>query len=452
MFNFVSDLRKMQDKQSTSENAMIRKGMLGISPLVFFLVLYVGAALLTGTLSKVPIAVMFLFASVYAIVTTPNLPYKEKIKIYCHGAGSPRLTYMIWIFVLAGTFASSAQEMGCIQETVNLILTFLPAQIIYASVFIAGCFISMATGSGMGSIVALCPLAVGVAEGVGGNLSLMCAVVVCGAMFGDNLSFISDTTVLATSSQGCSLKDKFRVNFLIVLPIAVVVLMMFVYQGIGIPMESRPPVELNYWKIVPYVSVIILSVCGVDVMATLFFGTLLCGVMGITMGCFDFGGWLQAVDAGIAVMAPMIAIILLASGMIGVMKYNGGIDFIVSVCRRFIRGRRTAEASIALLTGLVCASTANNTVSILTVSDIVKEISGKYGVDPRKAASLLDTSSCIVQELLPYSTHLLAAASFAGISTISMLPYMYYPLLLTLGVSAAIIFNFPSLKPLKNKS
>ncbi len=437
--------------QEKAKNTMMWKRVLGISPLFFFLLLYMGSAFLIGDLSKVPIAVMFLISSVYAIVTTWDIPYKERIRLYCKGAGSSRLMYIIWIFVLAGAFASSAQEMGCIQETVNFILTFLPAQIVYASIFIAGCFISMATGSGMGSIVALCPLAVGVAENVGGNMALMCAVVVCGAMFGDNLSFISDTTILATNSQGCSLKDKFRVNFLIVLPVAFVVLLLFVYQGQGLYMVTQDSVNVNYWKVLPYVIVMCMSICGVDVMMALLFGTLLSGVMGLLMGCFDFGGWLHAVDAGISVMAPMIAIILLASGLICLMKHNGGIDFIVSGCMRFIRGRRTAEASIAILTGLVCASTANNTVSILTVADIVKEISKKYGVDPRRAASLLDTSSCIVQELLPYSTHLLAAASFAGISTISMLPYMYYPLLLIVGVSVAIVFNFPKLKPLNYK-
>lgn len=428
-----------------------RKGLLAISPLIFFILFYLTSALITGNFSKIPIVVAFLFASVYALVITRKLKLSEKVMTYCKGAGSPNVLFMIMIFVMAGAFAQCASDMGCISETVNMILKLLPPKLIYASLFIAGCFISIATGSGIGSIVALGPIAVGVAESSSASMPLMCALVVCGAMFGDNLSFISDTTILSTSSQGCELKDKFRTNFLIVLPPAILLTLLYIYLGADLTTTVEIG-DVQYLKILPYIAVITMSVCGMNVLLVLLLGVLICGIMGLVGGDFDFLGWLTAIEQGINGMSAFIIIIVLAAGMIAMIEHNGGIAYIVSLCTRFIRGRKSAEACICILTALVCICTANNTVTIISVGDIVRGIAQRYGVAPRKAASLMDISSCVLQELTPYSTHLLVAAGFAGITTLSIIPYVFYAYLLAISLVISVLFNIPRIKEEETKT
>lgn len=424
---------------------MTKKGIIAISPLILFLVFYVAAALFAGDFSKVPITVIFLFSSVYAVAITKGLSVPDRGRIFGRGAGATKVMFMVLIFLTAGAFSSCAEAMGCISSTVNIILSVLPARYIYVSIFLAGCLISMATGSGIGSIVALGPIAVGVGEAIGGNLPLLCAIVVCGAMFGDNLSFISDTTVIATSTQGCELKDKFKVNLWIAVPASILVILLYIYLGRYIP-EIQMEGTGQFIKLLPYIAVITLSIIGIDVLVVLLSGTALCGVMGIAMHSFDFFGWMSAIDKGLMSMSSIVIIVIFASGLMALISYNGGIDFIVSLCTRFVKSRRSAEFCIAALSGLMCLCTSNNTIAIISISSIVKEISIKYGVDPRKAASLMDSSSCIVLELIPYSAHLLAAGALASISAVTMIPYMFYPPALLFFMILSIVFNIPNLK------
>ena len=416
---------------------MNRTGLWGISPIIVFLIFYLGSSLLCGDFSKVPLTTAFFVTSVYSIAITKALPMNERVKTYGRGAGDAKVMFMIWIFLAAGAFATCAQAMGCVQATVNLILKILPGRFIYIGLFLAGCVLSMATGSGIGSIVAVMPLAVEIAETTGGNMALLSAIVVSSAMFGDNLSFISDTTVIATMTQGCELKDKFRTNLRIVTIPVLIVLAIYLYLGRTIG-DFPLPENVEVWKILPYATLLGMAICGVDVLLSLATGILLCAVESCILGTFDYYQFLKSIGDGIETMGSILILILMASGIAALIRKNGGIDFLVRICSRFVKGRKSAEGCIAILTALLTICTSINTVAILSVADTVKEISQKYGVDPRKAASLMDTSSCVVLELIPYSAHILAAVAFTGISITTILPYMYYPMLLGVAVVISI--------------
>ena len=422
------------------EKSAAAKGLLAVSPLILFVVAYVGLSLAAGDFSRIPVSVVFLLASIYAIFITKGLSLPDRVRTYGRGAGTTKVMFMIWIFLLAGAFASTAGAMGCIDQTVGIILKLLPSNMIYISLFIAGCFISMATGSGMGSIVAIAPIALGIAQQTGSSVPFISALVVCSAMFGDNLSFISDTTIIATTTQGCQLKDKFRMNLRIVAMPFVAMLAIYIFAGRGM---ASPEIigAVSWWKMLPYGVVLVLAICGVDVLITLLAGTVAAGVQGLVTGSFDFFEWIDALGSGLDGMAPLILIVLMASGLMALIQHNGGIDFIVGICTRFVRGRKSAEACIALLSGLMCAFTANNTIAIMSCATVVKDLAQRYGVDPRRAASLLDISSCIVQELIPYSTHLLGCAALTGITAAGMIPFMYYPFLLAAALVVSILVS-----------
>ena len=425
---------------SGADKPAARKGLLAISPLILFVVAYIGLSLAAGDISRVPISVVFLLASIYAVGITPGLSLADRVRVYGRGAGATKVMFMIWIFLLAGAFASTASAMGCISQTVNIILKLLPSNMIYVSLFVAGCFISMATGSGMGSIAALAPIALGVAQQTGSSIPFISALVVCGAMFGDNLSFISDTTIIATTTQGCELKDKFRANLRIVALPFIAMLVIYVFSGRG--MASPEITEaISWWKILPYLVVLALAICGVDVLITLLAGTVVAGVQGLVTGSFDLTGWINAIGGGLDGMSSLVLIVLMASGLMALIQHNGGIDYLVNVCTKFVRGRKSAEACIALLSGLMCAFTANNTIAIMSCSTVVKNLADRYGVDPRRAASLLDISSCIILEVIPYSAHLLCCAALTGISAAGMIPFMYYPFLLAAALVVSILVS-----------
>ena len=424
----------------------MKKGLLGISPLVFFVLFYLVTSLIAGDFTKVPVITVFFVSTIFAIIMTRGLSLSDRVRTFGRGAGTTKLLFMVTIFICAGAFAQSAIAMGCIDATVDLILQLLPSNLILASIFVAGCFLSMATGSGIGSIVALGPIAVGVAQQTGINSAMICALVVCSAMFGDNLSFISDTTVIATTTQGCELKDKFRTNLWVVIPASLIVFGIYIYMGKDYNNIVVPDKDVNILKIMPYLIVLLLSIFGVDVLVSLTLGILICGIEGMVIGAYDFFGWMTAIAEGINSMAFLVVIVILAGGFMALIKYNGGVDFIVKVCTRFIVGRRSAEACICLLSAIMCACTSNNTIAIMNVAGIVKELSEKYGIAPRKAASFMDTSSCITQELLPYSTHLLVAAAFASLSAADLIPYCYYAYILAIFVIISILLNIPYIK------
>ena len=407
-----------------------------------FIAFYLVTSIIAGDFYKIPITVAFMVSSIYAIIVCGGKPLMQRVNTYSRGAATEQMMLMIWIFVLAGAFAHSAKMMGSIDATVNLTLSLLPPQMILAGMFLAACFISLSIGTSVGTIAALAPIAAGVATETGSDVALMTAIIVGGSFFGDNLSFISDTTIMATQTQGCRLSDKFRVNFFIVAPAAVIILIVYLLMGRGVhaPQHLQP---VEWLKVVPYLVVLVTAILGMNVMAVLTLGIMLTGCIGLAMGAFDVFGWFAAMGEGILSMGELIIVTMMAGGMLELIKQQGGIDFIIRLMTKRVNGKRGAELSIAALVSLVDICTANNTVAILTVGNIAKQIGDRYGVDNKKCASILDTFSCTVQGLIPYGAQMLIAAGLAAINPVSILPYLYYPLALGVIALLSILLRYP---------
>lgn len=420
----------------------MNKGFLALSPLIVFVVLYLVLSLVAGDFSSVPLTVVFLISSVYAVATSTKFSLKERIDIYGQGASTPNLLLMLWIYVLAGAFSQSAKGMGAIDTTVNLALNILPPSMILPGLFVTACFISISIGTSVGTVVTLVPIAAGIATQTNSNVALLTAVIVGGAYFGDNLSFISDTTVVATQTQGVRMKDKFKVNLMIVIPAVVVVLAVYAFMGFGMQAPTHVG-QTDLLKVIPYLAVLVTAVCGLNVMAVLVLGIALCGIIGVLGGSYDFYGWLNALGNGIVGMGELIIIAMMAGGMLEIIKVNGGIDYIIEKLSARIRGKRGAEFSIAALVSLVNLCTANNTVAILTVGNIAKQISEKFGIDPRKTASILDTFSCTIQGIIPYGVQILLAAGLAHVQPVDIIPYLYYPFAIGIAASLSILLRYP---------
>ncbi|WP_314786682.1 Na+/H+ antiporter NhaC family protein [Segatella buccae] len=419
-----------------------KKGILALSPLLLFILLYVGLSAIAGDFYKVPMTVVFMIASIYAVAISGNLPLKKRIDTYSRGASSGNLLLMLWIYVLAGAFAASAKQMGAIDATVNMALTYLPANMLLPGLFLAACFISLSIGTSVGTVVALVPIAAGIAFSADANVALTTAVIVGGAYFGDNLSAISDTTIVATQSQGCNMSDKFHVNILIVWPAALLILI--VYGILGADMEPpRNVAPVEYLKVIPYIVVLVSAIAGMNVMAVLVLGIALCAVIGLAENTYGLFGWLEAMGQGIMGMGELVVIAMMAGGMLEMIRENGGIDYIIDKLTAHVESKRGAELSIAALVSLVNVCTANNTVAILTVGAISKKIGDKYGVDNRKAASILDTFSCTVQGIIPYGVQMLLAAGLAHVSPMAILPYLYYPFAIGICALLAILLRYP---------
>ena len=433
---YLSDLTK-----GLKKGIRKRSGWLALSPLVVFLAVYLVSSLLEMDFYKIPITAAFLVASIYALLISQGTT-DEKIAVFSSGAGDKNVLLMIWIFVLAGAFASSAQEIGAVDATVDLTLRILPDKLLYAGIFLASCFISMAIGTSVGTIVALVPVAAGIADQTGTATAFMTAIVAGGAFFGDNLSFISDTTIAATRTQECLMKDKFKVNVAIAAPAAIIVTAIYVLIGSGTEFDGQPE-SIDWLKLVPYIMVIWLALAGMNVVSVLAIGIAANAVIGFS--CRDFGwtGWLVSMGKGIGGMGELIIVTMLAGGMLEMIRVNGGIDFIVSSLTRKIKGKRGAELCIAALVSLANICTANNTIAIITTGSIARDITRKYGLDNRKSASILDTFSCLIQGIIPYGAQMLMAAGLAGVSALSIIKYLYYPYALGLLALLAILFRFP---------
>lgn len=413
-----------------------------ISPLLVFLLSYLGLCLIENDFSHSSVTLTsFLIASIYAVaITKGNI--NERINLFSKGAGSPTVLLMVWIYVMAGAFAYCAKQMGCIEATVDLTLSLLPPSLLLPGIFLAACFVSLAVGTSVGTIIQLTPIAVGIALKTDISMPLMVAIVVGGAYFGDNLSFISDTTIAATQTQGCKMRDKFRANILLVLPVAL--LMLVVYYLLGqdakVMQDVRP---VDFLLVVPYLAVIVISLCGVNVMLVLLIGMLLTGVIGLWRGSFGLFGFTDIVGSGMIGMGEMILMAMLAAGLLELIRTNGGIDWLLHHLTRGIRSSRTAELSMALLVCMVNVCTANNTVAILTAGPIARRIAEKYNISPRRSASILDTASCFTQGLLPYGVQLLFAANLVtqltgeAISPASIIPFLFYPM----GIGLAVILS-----------
>ena len=420
----------------------MKKGLLALSPLMVFITLYLVTSIIAGDFYRVPITVAFMAASVYAVAISGGMSLAKRIDTFSQGASTNQMMLMVWIFVLAGAFANSAKAMGSIDATVNLTLALLPPQMLLAGLFLAACFISLSIGTSVGTIVALTPIAAGLAQHMGTSVPMLTAVIVGGSFFGDNLSFISDTTIAATQTQGCKLSDKFRVNSFLVMPAALIIFILYIVIGKQVQApDQQPPIDVL--KVVPYIVVLVTAIFGMNVMAVLTLGILLTGVIGIATGSYDLYGWLGSMGQGILGMGELIIITLMAGGLLAIIKQQGGIDYLIRLLTRRVSGKRGAELSVAALVSMVNVGTANNTVAIITVGGIAKQIGDRYGIDNRKCASILDTFSCFTQGLLPYGAQMLMAAGLAQLNPVAIIPYLYYPFAIGIVALLAIIFRFP---------
>ena len=410
-----------------------------LTPLIVFLSIYLIASIIMGDFYKMPITVAFLASSIVAVAISSGGQLHKRIDLFCKGAANSNIMLMIWIFILAGAFAQTAKAVGAVDATVNLALSVLPDSLLLAGMFIAACFISLSMGTSVGTIVALTPVAVGIATQTDINTPF---IVVGGAMFGDNLSFISDTTIVATRTQGCNMKDKFKVNSLIVIPVAILVTIVYLFQGSEI--TTTPTVTPIEWlKVIPYILVLTTALAGVNVMIVLLLGILCSGIVGIITGSIQFWGWLAAMGTGISGMGELIIITLLAGGMLEMIRYNGGIAYIIQKLTTRVKSKKGAELSIAALVSFADLCTANNTIALIMSGPIAKDIASRFGIDPRKSASLLDTFSCFMQGIIPYGAQLLMAAGLASITPLAIMQYLYYPYLMGVTALLAIFFRYP---------
>ena len=421
-----------------------RKGLFSLSPLAVFLVVYVVSSLVAGDFYRVPVSSVFLLACIFAVAISRGT-MRERVKVFARGAGKPKVLLMIWIFILAGAFAGTAEDIGSVDSTVNAALHVLPPKMLLAGIFLSACFISMAIGTSVGTVAALMPLGAGVAAQTGLGTAMMAGVVVGGALFGDNLSFISDTTIASTRAAGCEMKDKFFTNIWIVLPAMLIVTIIYLWIGRDVSLVA-PAGDVNLLKIVPYLLLIVLAIAGCDVLILLVAGIGSIAILGWCYGDFGWVGWLESMGRGVGSMSDLIIVTMLAGGLLELIREGGGLDFIISRLTRHINGPKGAQGSIAAIVCLANICTANNTIAIITVGDIARDIAERFGVPARKTASLLDTFSCFTQGFLPYGAQILMASSLCAISPTAILPFLFYPLIMGLSAVASIIFDFPKLK------
>ncbi len=417
---------------------------MALSPIVVFLVVYLVSSLLAGDFYKVPVSAAFLVASVYAVAITPGeLSYR--VNVFSESAGHWNIMLMVWIFLMAGAFAGSAKEIGSIEATVNFTLSIVPARALLAGLFLTSCFVSLAIGTSVGTIVALVPIANGIAAQTGLSQPMMAALIVGGSFFGDNLSFISDTTIAATRAVGCAMQDKFRANIRIVLPAVIVVTGIYIFMGLNqdVVADEKP---IEWLKLLPYLSVILFAMFGMDVTMVLLIGILLNAVIGFSTGSLDWFSWLGSMGQGMVSMGDLVIVTLLAGGMLGIIRYNGGLDYIMKGVVGHVRSRRGAEFSIGALTVLANLCTANNTIAIITVGGIVNDISQKFKIPAKRAASLMDIFSCFVQGIIPYGAQLLMAAGLTGLAATQIIPYLYYPFAAGICVILSILVFRPSVR------
>lgn len=413
---------------------------LALLPLGVFILVYLGGAMLAKDFYAISIIVPFLAAALTALLMNRKENFNDKIEIFCKGAGNSNILLMVLIFILAGSFAQVAKDMGAVDSTVNLGLSLLPSRLLIPGMFIIGCFISLSIGTSMGTIVALVPIAVGIADKTGIAVALAVGAVVSGAMFGDNLSIISDTTIAATRTQGCEMKDKFKMNFRIVLPAAILTAVVFMVLTRNASAISLDALDFNLFQILPYIIVIATALLGVNVIIVLLLGILSSGLIGFIFGSFDILGFFNSISTGISGMSELIIISILIAGTIEIIKHNGGIDFILNKGLRSFKSKRGAEYGIATLVSLVDICTANNTVAIVTVGPIAKDISNEFDLEPKRVAGIMDMFSCVFQGIIPYGAQLISAAGLAAISPFSIMKYLFYPYLM--GICAIIAIYF----------
>ena len=416
------------------------RGLLALSPIIVLLTIYLAGSIVAGDFYRIPITTAFIVASIYAVAITRGTTIDERIEHFSKGAANTRIMYMIWIFVLAGAFASLAKAMGAVDATVQLTLNLIPSNYLPAGIFIAACFISLSIGTSVGTIVALTPVVTALAAKMNCDTAWLVAIVVGGAFFGDNLSFISDTTIAATQTQGCSMRSKFRTNIRLVMPAAVVTLLLYAFSGNSIEqIEGTAVTVSDALKCIPYLTVIVCALVGMNVLLVLILGIVIAGVMGIAYGMVDGISIFTEMGNGIMGMTELILVTMLAGGLLEIVRINGGIDFLIRIVTLRMRTKRAAEFAITALTALANICTANNTIAILTVGDISRDISKRFGIQPRRAASLMDTTSCFVQGVIPYGAQLLMASGLAKVSPLEIIPNLYYPMCIGVMIVVSIL-------------
>ncbi|EEH96546.1 Na+/H+ antiporter NhaC family protein [Clostridium tertium] len=415
---------------------------LALIPLGVFLLVYLGTSIVAKDFYAVSVIVPFLAAALTALIMNRKIKFDEKVEIFCKGAGNTNILLMIIIFILAGAFAQVAKDMGAVDSTVNLGLSLLPSSLLIPGIFVIGCFIALSIGTSMGTIVALVPIAVGIADKTGIATALAVGAVVSGAMFGDNLSIISDTTISATRTQGCEMKDKFKMNFKIVLPAAIITAVIFMLLTKNSAVVNLEVLEFNLFKILPYIIVIVTALLGVNVIVVLLLGILSSGVVGFIFGSFDIIGLFNSISSGISGMSELIIISILIAGTIEIIKFNGGIDFILNKGLKNFKSKRGAEYGIAMLVSLVDICTANNTVAIVTVGPIAKDISNEFDLEPKRVAGILDMFSCVFQGIIPYGAQLISAAGLAALSPFAIMKFLFYPYLMGICAIIAIYIHW----------
>ena len=432
----------------------MKKGLVALSPILVLLVAYLTMSLASGDFYRISISVAFVAAAIYAVATLRGISrsLQERISIFSEGASDKNILYMIWIFILAGIFASTAKAMGAVDATVHFTMRFVPIEFLPAGIFIAACFVSLSIGTSVGTIVALTPVVTGLAAQMGVDTAQMVAIVVGGAFFGDNLSFISDTTIAATMTQGCNMKDKFRTNLLIVLPAALLSFGLYLFLGLSGGVDSVEAASAAEWyKTIPYLLVLICAIGGINVLVVLVLGIVATIIIGLACGSLSGVSFCEEAGRGVLSMGELIIITLMAGGLMNMVKQSGGFEFVTRAITHSISGKRGAEAAIAALTVLTDICTANNTIAIITVGPIARDLSQRYGVPPRKSASLMDTASCFAQGVLPYGAQLLMASGLASISPLEIIPHLYYPMAIGVMVVLSIVFQFPRISEIKNR-
>lgn len=419
-----------------------KSSALALLPLGIFIVVYLGISLIAKDFYAVSVIVPFLAAALTALIMNRKEKFETKVETFCKGAGNPNILLMVLIFILAGAFAQTARDMGAVDSTVNLGLSLLPSSLLIPGMFIIACFIALSVGTSMGTIVALVPIAVGIADRTGITTALAVGAVVSGSMFGDNLSIISDTTIAATRTQGCEMKDKFKMNFKIVLPAAIATALILWFLTKGANVTNVETVEYTFVKILPYIAVIASALAGVNVILVLLGGILISGIIGLAYGSFDLIGLFGSISNGISGMSELIIISLLIAGTIEIIKFNGGIEFILHKGLKNFKSKRGAEFGIATLVSLVDICTANNTVAIVTVGPIAKDISDEFDLEPKRVAGIMDMFSCVFQGIIPYGAQLISAAGLAVISPFEIMKYLFYPYLMGICAIIAIYWHW----------
>lgn len=414
-------------------------------PLGIFIVLFLGVGVVTQDFYKMPVLVAFFVAAATALYSNRKKNLTEKMEMFCKGAGQPDIMMMCIIFILAGAFASVAKATGAVDATVNLSLSFIPAKFLVGGLFIIACFISISMGTSVGTITALTPIGVGIAQEAGIPIALVVGAIVGGGMFGDNLSMISDTTITAVRTQGCELKDKFKVNFLIVLPAAIVTIIILTIMASQYEVSLQQTYGYSLIKVMPYIAVLIGALAGVNVFVLLAGGTIFAAIIGLATGTFDIFGACDAASSGMLSMAEIVMLSILIGGTLELIKANGGIDYLLNFIKSKIKSKKGAEFGIAALVSAVDLCTANNTIAIVMAGPLAKNIAEEYDIDPRRTASILDIFAAVMQGIIPYGAQLLAAAGLAGISPIAILKYLHYPILMAVCGIIAIAAGFPKI-------